>query len=763
MVKIDNENIFYARLKNGINLFTGAGFSLLESPSGKILPKTSDLLTEICEKFSINKSYSNDIERVASVLKRNHSTEFQAYLREKYKITDYNSLYDTLNAINIKNIITTNIDNLIPLVMDNSKRYYLTNVSYYGPTKKDGQAINYIPLHGDVLLPESNLVFGKFELCSADDRNKGLFSMMYGELLKYPTLFWGYGFHDGSVNKILDYVLEHSKHEVWVQLMPDDSNIDYFRDLGVNVIVSNTEELLKSINDILVDDLTNDTNSMLTNTFWDNYKIPTLTSKSVLVEPDNVFYESGKTSWYFVLSNIAYMTSWVEKIIDASLDSKNKNVIIVGLPFSGKTTLLMQIACKYGSQVYYINDLTEAKAKLICNNCVSEKQVTILIDNCAEDICAYKLLADCPNIRTVATSDDFLFESSSHLLEGTVYKKVFIEDISGTEAKRIFDKIPPLIRKSHFVYKKNSNDKYSFFELISNNVRNIITDKKVHDMLERVKNRNTEAFELILLTAYLSVYRSAITTDIIIKYFNDLKYDSIKQRIQLVNTYISELIEEDLVDQDYYSLRTGLFANLTHKVALRYYTEIYGKTILQFLREVQPNFVYKYYVFKRKAYDSNLFYQLFGNNADEAYQIVYFNDPSAYTLQQWALYKAKCHRYEEAFIDINKAINLLPNNLSIKNSRAIILFEANKDKNYSEAEPYLEEAMGILSDCYHCDKRKEYHLSKYQEFAIYLKTKYDNGSYISSAIEWAQELFENENTRNDRVERWLINLKKYDY
>ena len=70
--------------------------------------------------------------------------------------------------------------------------------------------------------------------------------------------------------------------------------------------------------------------------------------------------------------------------------------------------------------------------------------------------------------------------------------------------------------------------------------------------------------------------------------------------------------------------------------------------------------------------------------------------------------------------------------------------------------------MDILSDCYHCDKRKEYHLSKYQEFAIYLKTQYDNGSYIHSAIEWAQELFENENTRNDKVGRWLNNLEKYN-
>ena len=61
-------------------------------------------------------------------------------------------------------------------------------------------------------------------------------------------------------------------------------------------------------------------------------------------------------------------------------------------------------------------------------------------------------------------------------------------------------------------------------------------------------------------------------------------------------------------------------------------------------------------MFKRKAYDSNFFYRLFGTNADQVYKIVYINDPSAYTLQQWALYKMRCSRYEEAFIDINKAL-----------------------------------------------------------------------------------------------------------
>ena len=44
--------------------------------------------------------------------------------------------------MNISNIITTNIDNLIPSIIDKSQRYYLSNVTYYGPTKRmDNQSI----------------------------------------------------------------------------------------------------------------------------------------------------------------------------------------------------------------------------------------------------------------------------------------------------------------------------------------------------------------------------------------------------------------------------------------------------------------------------------------------------------------------------------------------------------------------------------------------------------------------------------------------
>lgn len=51
MIEIDNRNMFFDKLKTGINLFTGAGFSVLESPSGNRLPAASALCEDICKKI----------------------------------------------------------------------------------------------------------------------------------------------------------------------------------------------------------------------------------------------------------------------------------------------------------------------------------------------------------------------------------------------------------------------------------------------------------------------------------------------------------------------------------------------------------------------------------------------------------------------------------------------------------------------------------------------------------------------------------------
>lgn len=470
---IENRNLFFDRMRNGINIFAGAGFSKLVSPSGHALPDGSELCSMLRDRFSGIEKYEDDLEKISSILKITRKEEFQRFLRETYRVSDYNPLYEAINLINCKFFITTNIDNIVPAVISHSSTHYLNNVSYYGNTKNDGSVIEYVPLHGDVLNYDSELYFGKFELCSVSNKNKGEFAMMHSALLTYPTLFWGYGFHDGSVLDILSQTLTQKKQDMWVQVLPN-SDTDLFKVLGCNIIEATTDELLAEIDAELGTCRLTERKRNLNYLFADKYKIPSMSEVSTL--PINEFYEQGKTHWYYIISDKAYQTRFVENVVDNSLC--NKNLIVVGIPFGGKTVISMQVARKYGRVVYYSDSINNEEAKLICNKAEnSENEIVFILDNCADDMKAYQTLARCEKVRIIGFCDDYTYETSKHILEGIVYKRISIPDLDYIEASKMYSSIPSDIRCESFVYKSEELERYSSFELITNNVKNIVSKK----------------------------------------------------------------------------------------------------------------------------------------------------------------------------------------------------------------------------------------------------------------------------------------------
>lgn len=96
-----------------------------------------------------------------------------------------------------------------------------------------------------------------------------------------------------------------------------------------------------------------------------------------------------------------------------------------------------------------------------------------------------------------------------------------------------------------------------------------------------------------------------------------------------------------------------------------------------------------------------MFFNLFSiNEATDIYNYLFTQDNNPYTLQQLALCLGLFGDYENAFIEINKAMNLKPSNFSFKNSQAILMFECN-NKNHREGSlEYMAKAMKILEQCY---------------------------------------------------------------
>ena len=747
---IDKPDLFKQTLSNGINLFTGAGFSLLPDCDGKVLPASESLSKEICERFDID-GYNYDLEKISNLVNNKAKSQFQDYLREKYTVTSYNPLYEALNLISIKSYITTNIDNIVPLVMSNSKRYYLRDISH-GPVKKSNTEIQFIPLHGYVTDLNSHLYFGKNELANVDSDNKDLFDAMHDKILNYPTLFIGYGFHDNSVDRVIANTITNPKQDIWVMCLENQTaEINYYRQLGCKIIIGDTNSFLQWVNETFTQKEKHVQTDPL-NIVLNEYKIPDACNVELI--PKEQYFQKCRTDWYCIFYNYPYVRKHVDDIREKLLSTKN--IIVKGIPFSGKTTIAMQVAIRASNNYkLFINELTVERANYIIN-VLSNKQALIFVDNCCEDAEALSILMRCANLSVIGFTDDFVYESTKHKFDNIKISFINVTELESDEPYRIYEQIPESIRLQFS--KVEQDEKCSMVEFINQNVRDSLSEDNVKELFSRIKDVSIKGFEVVALATYLSKNGSALNTDVLCSYFDTTDYLVIKRYISIAQNCLREMsviLEEDLADQDYYLLRSHVFVYLSIKVLMRHYKTEYQKIVKRLILNVSPYKIYRYNVFKRSAYDSSFFNKLFGNDADLLYQHLLKHEHNAYTLQQWALYKAYTGDYEKAFNLIDEAIGLKPKNLSMKNTNAIIKFEANKNSNSEYALEEMKSAMEILRACYMNDERKSYHANKYAEFALFLKDNRNNSDYIESAKEWLTSICNEEDSVNNRSKKLL--------
>ena len=757
MLRIDKANMFKEALINGVNIFAGAGFSKLPDPNGKSLPEASELCSDICSAFSIPSTFNSDLEKVSNLVNLKAKDQFQEYLRKKYTVTNYNPLYDTLNRINLNSFITTNIDNIIQCVMDHSKRYSLHDIALYGAHKKGTGIVTYIPLHGNVKDINSHLYFGKSELANVDNDNRALFSAMESKLYETPTLFWGYGFHDNAIERTIVKVLEDRSKDIWIQCMPGNENIDYFKMLGCYVIEGTTEELLQWIqNEVNIETENVDVHDYSS---IKQYYIPSINKLATVSRKD--YYQYGMTDWFCILSKYAYETEVVNALYEESLS--NKNVIAVGIPFSGKTTIMMQLAAKSLLEPKLIVDgITVEEAKRIIN-VIDGSNCLVFIDECCEDAYVTRLFMEHDNVRVVGFTNDYAFESAKHLLDGITYNKKYIDELEYDDARGIYQHIPQAYRMENFTYKNDKNEKYSMLEFIGQNIQGALTKNNVKELLGRIKKSSWEAFQVIALATYLSNNKSVLSTDVLYSYFSLTNYADVQNLIDTTQGYLSAQnmsLLQDALDQDYYLLRSNMFANYANQILQNEYKNEYACVIRNFIFNVSPYRVYNYYIFKRSAFDARFFKNLLSNSAHDIYEYLTRYDDGAYSLQQWALYKAYLGDYSGAFADIDRAIGMNPNNFSIRNSRAIILFEANKDKKGSIALDGLREAMETLQGCFTSDKRKVYHAQKYAEFSLYYSTHLGISDYLKQAHEWLLQLISSGESTGKKTKSLLKQVER---
>ncbi len=735
-MKINNENVFLERLKTGINLFTGAGFSVLPSASGIRLPSGKELCREIITHFNLkDMSDSYELDYVSEFCPE---SEYQNYLRDRFKVSDYNKLYNVLNLIRIHTYVTTNIDNIVRLVMDNSPRYYLRNIREYGAPTTSKNEITYIPLHGDVLDCNSPLYFKKFDLAIVDDNNRDLFNQMFGLLAKKPLLFIGYGFNDKGVLGVVNKLIAMGASDVWVQLLPEDkANIKLFESKGCHVIEADTEELLVWIRDH-INCAEGKSGTEVDANALSAYRIPTISQTGTV--PTQEFFQQGHTHWYPILSNNAFERPIISKAEDLAL--KYKNVIITGSRFSGKTTNLMQLASKINSiNKFFLDGVTKEEAKFVLKQ-IGNCKAWVFFNNCCNDVDAFVFLAKQDNIYLIGSSDDYQLETVKHIIFGEVTCKILeCTELSNSEAIGLYNKIPSGIKRPAFSFKDDDTEKYSMLEFVAKNIVGVYTRRTVSRMLSEIFEADKDVFSVIALAAYLTEKNSALSYSLVSHLLKINIYPDALNMINKTRNYLRDFnftVEED---GDFFVIRSSLFSMNILKILIEDYRDYFAQIVRFVVEDASSYNIFRYDIFRRKAFDSELFRQVFSRDeAVRLYNILYSRDQNPYTLQQMALCQSLFGDYKNAFQSIDKALSTMPRNFSFRNSQAIIMFEANKSASSPESISYMKKAMEILKQCYTDDKRKIYHAQKFAEFAIILHSDYDCNEYLEDAQQWLDEI-----------------------
>ena len=744
-MKIENENSFREAINKGINIFTGAGFSTMAyDTKGVKLPTGAELLKELIDKFEMEAS---NLSQLSTILRATRNSDFQTFLTKRFTVESFSGLYKHLNKVAVKYYFTTNIDNLIPQIIGSNSFKYLCDIRDNGEDE-DNNSICYLPLHGNVDRPEKGYVFSTIEISNVYGSAPRIWNYLSMATERHPTLFLGYSYNDSSVFQALhspNHIKQDAVKEKWILLKdPTQMEINYFHAMKFNVIDGTIEEFLKELPDYIDnrEDDKYENNLELLRDFFKGNLIPN-SKKGLPARSIIHFFQGMAPIWGDILSGNIARTTQYDAVIN-SLRHPTRNTIIIGAPLCGKSTVGMQAASAldgYSLKLFF-DQMTMSRAEYLLKF-IGTNKVFIMVENFAEDVEAFIRLAQGPNVKLLGLARSTDFGIISHMISSSDFDIINVTEITDGDFQTVFNSLPKSSRKERLIT-NSSNKKYrrdTIFEFVLQNIKGQSIEERYKEILE---NCYEEHAEFLTLCAYMHYCRVPLSIEVAASYFSD-RY-SILDMYDLkseLDDLLKELEDDNYTDQDYYYPRSAHLANVILSNTPR---ELLAKVLSRFVENVHQFKIPRYNVFKRHAFDHRLISKAFKSpkEGSKFYEAAFAYDyQNPYILQQMALYLAKYRQYRDAFDIIDKAKTMTNDaQFSIRNTHAIILFEANIENNDNDAVAQLDESMKILKKCYRDDKRKTYHAIVFAEQAIryYKRLPSDiTVGYLTLASTWLAE------------------------
>lgn len=748
-MKINNENTFKHALLGGINLFVGAGFSILaKDASGKNLPTGKDLCAELSKKFDKPEVYT--LPQLSTILEVSKKDEFLDFLEGRFRVEYFDPVYYSLFNVNIRSIYTTNIDDLIPKIYQTNPKLFLNNQILNGMTD-DVNKVSYLPLHGCVNMGDRHYVFDTSSLANIYGNTPRIWSCLSREIEMRPTLFLGYSFSDTSVIQALtsqDTFL-NARKDIWILLRQQEaSQKEFYESLGFHVILGDILEILHYFESFPA---INGGKSRIEKERLEllaSYKVPSCLEELKIQRPIKEFFAGRAPQWCDVLSNQLYKTHHFHCIID-SLYNSTYHTIIIGGPVSGKSTLLKQVAVAVSgfSLKLFFDTISKERADYI-RKLIGREKTVIFIDSIYDSLEAIEVLEDISNIKLVCAERSHNFGIVSHLIDQHRFHVLNVTSLSDVDLQGIYNSLPSTVRNSS-LRKEQQQQKYekdSIFEFVIRNVTLQNIAIRYNQALAQLEQNDSELAEFIVLCAYMHNSHVPLSFEMAYDYFDHLDAKAVfslrSDSSDILKDYIP-LPGGESSDMDYYYPRSLYVADSV----INSCSSSLLRQVLETVLDKIPSFhIFNYRIFRMYAFDKIIVSRAFDNweEGKSFYEKAFLYDgKNPYVLQQGALYLSQKHQDNLAFSWIDRAISMTDDHyFSIRNSHAIILFNANIGQKECDVRQELDRSMEILERCMKADARKRFHANVYGQQAIRYFEKYGDEKsmgYLRQASFWLEK------------------------
>ncbi|MCL4304466.1 SIR2 family protein [bacterium] len=771
MLEIENQHNFEVALRNQINLFVGAGFSVLaKNKFGDTLPTGIQLKEDLASKFAMADVESLSLSQLCTIIESTSSEEFRAFIVDKMTVVDHSEKYLAIDKLDINSIFTTNVDDLLLKIYSKSDRHYSNDVYIKGPHYGDSSGVDILPLHGSIYNSDRRMTFGSAETASAFDLDPTHFRYLVARLKKSPTIFWGYKLADSGILNAIAQAMHGpgEQPDRWI-VIPEkylDANTrKFFKALRFQIIVSSTEEFLDYLLELSIAPSSSHDSSVHSGKLeFPEFSVPELGKAPA--RPIREFYEGAAPVWSDIFQSQLFRTSHYDEIRNHV--NAGKTVVITGVPACGKTTLLMQLAASMSYEgIKLIMDFCSKEKALTIINLLRSRRALIFLDNISDSVEAFDEFRAHENIRIISADREYNYEIVSHLVShGSTI--IDVTELTAQDKQELRKRIPDAVRRVRAEHFEVTDRPTSIFELIQEEVNFPRLNERYSSVFQQLEESDWRLTDLLLVVCYLHSCRTPCALDTLIGYFERSvrNYEEIHELIarlgSLVTDYSGQFMD---TNQDYFSPRS----NIVSEAVLRQSpADALRRMLKRFRQNVRPWQIPRYDIFKRYAYDRRLAERAFPNwlAGRDYYEEIFEETRSPWVRQQGALYLSRKEQHQLAFQWIDQAVNMTNYDIwSIRNSHAVILYRANINQNPSNptVQESLKNSMQILARCYSSDKRKLFHALTFAEQAIGYRDVFgltrEAKEYLEQANLWLEEEASLQSTNRVRVLRKQIREK----